>query len=177
MKLSKIEFYFNLYKKTPGDLEEHMDTLRQYASDSKTIVELGTRKVVSTWAFLAAHPEKMICVDIVHPQEYDAGYALNDAIVSCAEEGIDFKFIQEDDLKIELEKMDLLFIDTLHNKEQLSKELELHGNKAKKYIIFHDTEIPEMAETINDFLSKNEEWKLLENRHNNNGLIVIGRNG
>ena len=48
---------------------------------------------------------------------------------------IDFLFTEADVLKIEIEETDLLFIDTYHAYQQIKGEFELHGNKAKKYII------------------------------------------
>lgn len=174
-KMDSIEEYFLFYKTVKGDIEEHMDTLKKYASKSNSIVELGVRNLVSTWAFLAARPKKLISVDITHPITNGAKKAFDDAFRLARENKIDFAFIQADDLEIELEKTDLLFIDTLHTREQLTQELKLHADKARKYIILHDTEIPEMAETAFEFLKENKKWRLLEQRHNNNGLIVLGK--
>jgi len=175
MKLSKIEFYFKFLSDEPGDLDEHMDVIREYASKSETIVELGVRKLVSTWALLAGYPKKIICVDNVHPRDYGAEGVLNDAIQSCKEEKIEFEFLLANDLEIELPEVDLLFIDTLHYYDQLTAELKLHANKAKKYIIFHDTELPEMGQAIHDFLKINKTWKIIEHHRNEHGLMVLGR--
>ena len=80
----------------------------------------------------------------------------------------------------------MLFIDTLHQYGQLKKELNLHGNKAKKYLAFHDTvsfgredeKNPKgkgLLLAINEFLEKNKELKIIEDLKNNNGLIVLER--
>jgi len=174
--MNSIDEYFEFYKTVKGDIEEHMDIIREYAAKSETIVELGVRKLVSTWALLAGYPKKIICVDNVHPKDYGAQQVLNDATESCEKEGIDFSFILADDLTIKLEPMDLLFIDTLHTYEQLTAELKLHGIKAKKYIIFHDTEdIPEMYQAIKDFIKEHNEWNIVTHRKNEHGLTVIER--
>ena len=85
-------------------------------------------------------------------------------------------------LEIEIEPTDLLFIDTLHTYDQLIKELELHGNKSKKFIIIHDTETfggnkkkKGLEHAYKEFLTNNENWSLLEHFANNNGLTVLKR--
>ncbi len=162
----------------PSDINEHMPTLQKYASECKHITEMGVRTVVSTWAFLEAKPKKLVSIDI------------NDCPISQAQNlakdaGIDFAFIRGDTRKIEIEETDLLFIDTWHVYEQLQKELELHANKAKKYIILHDTttfgvrgEDPNQLglwPAVEEFLNTNTNWKLRERFYNNNGLTVLER--
>ena len=63
--------------------------------------------------------------------------SVDNAIDTCADLGIDFSFHVADTRKIEIEETDLLFIDTEHNYEQIQKELELHGNKARKFILVY----------------------------------------
>ena len=43
---------YELAQRTPSDINEHLATLRMYASRVGSIAEMGVRKVVSTWAFL-----------------------------------------------------------------------------------------------------------------------------
>jgi outer membrane receptor for ferrienterochelin and colicin len=166
------------YKSVIGDIHEHMDTLSAYAFQSDTIVEIGTRYLVSTWAFLFGMPDKMTCIDIAHPNEYgDIGKNnLEEAINVCSLLNIDFKFIQGNDLEIEIPVADLIFIDTDHTYEQLSKELKKFGNNAKKFLIFHDTNEEEMTKAIYEFLEANMySWRILEKKDNCNGLMVLGR--
>jgi hypothetical protein len=160
----------------PSDINEHLPTLKQYASECETIVELGVRSMVSTWALLAGKPKSLISVDIVHPQEF--GTNIWDAMDAAQDVGITFDFVLKSSLEIDLPPCDLLFIDTLHTYAQLSKELELHESKAKKYIIMHDTAIPdllEMPKAVNEFLEKNPQWVVAEHFANNNGLTVLKR--
>jgi hypothetical protein len=42
-------------------------------------------------------------------------------------------------LEVDIDETDMLFIDTLHNGDQLEKELERSASKVKKFIAFHDT--------------------------------------
>ena len=98
---------------------------------------------------------------------------------------LDYKFFQADVLEIEIEETDLLFIDTYHTYGQLSKELELHGNKSRRYLIFHDTvtfgergedhKKPGIIKAIDEFLWENKHWSVRESFINNNGLVVLER--
>jgi cephalosporin hydroxylase len=161
---------------TPSDINEHLPLLKQYASECETVVELGVRYIVSTWALLAGRPKAMISVDIVDPKEYGADiqpvYAAADA------ENINFTFMKGSSLELEFPPMDLLFIDTNHTYEQLSQELKLHAPKAQKYIIMHDTnqdEFPGMVKAIEEFLEHNREWEVAEWHQHSHGLTILKR--
>lgn len=173
--MSIIEEKFEHYKQEKGDIEEHMYTLYTLANECDSVVELGTRKLVSTWAFLLAKPKFLTCVDIVHPYSYgDEGRENFDLAIRCAkEEFINFEFIYDDDLNIEIPECDLLFIDTEHTYDQVTSELNLHASKVKKYIIFHDTIIMEVYQAICEFLFCHNEWGTYLEFTNNNGLIVL----
>lgn len=173
-----IDGYFEHYKKIPGDIEEHLETLYGYAQQCESILELGTRKLVATWAFLKAHPKKMTCVDIVHPNQYGEEGQMNllGATMLCEQLGIDFEFIWADDLTLDLPNYDMIFFDTEHTYDQLSKELALYGSRANKFMAFHDTNVLEMTHAIFEFINKNLQWVIIENEENCNGLIVLGKN-
>lgn len=169
------------YCKEISDINEHMPTLYQYALECKHITEMGVRNVVSTWAFLNAKPDTLISYDI------HTSSNIKEVYTAAAEINTKFTFIQSDVLKTNIEDTDLLFIDTLHQYNQLTKELNMHANKVRKYIIFHDTSKFEYRDEYTDslgglwpaietFLEKNKNfWKLKERYTNNNGLTVIER--
>lgn len=191
----KIEDKFNLLKNTPSDINEHLDTIREYASKCEHLTEMGVRWVTSTWALLITNPKKLISYDIVKHEN------INEAIDLSKEYGINFNFITADVLKIDIKETDLLFIDTLHSYNQLFSELDKHSNKVKKYIILHDTEtfgfknedIYDHAsfivkglnindkfglkQAIKDFLITNEgeNWIIEKEFTNNNGLTILKR--
>lgn len=159
-----------------------METLKRYSEECDVIIELGVRSIVSTWAFLAAKPKKLISVDIHHPsyyKDYDAGGCDLELVNKLSQEqGTDFTFIQADTLQIELPECDLILFDTLHTYYQLSDELKLHGNKASKYLVFHDTETykKELMPAIKEFIKENNHWSLHEQFTNNNGLTILKHN-
>lgn len=134
-----IERQYRLKCVTPGDIQEHLPTLARYASECECVVEMGVSKICSTWALLYglsqsnALKRSMISVDI---ENIFMGF-----VSAKAEEvGIDFKFKNENSATVEIEKMDLLFIDTWHVYGHLKRELAKHHTKVTKYIILHDTE-------------------------------------
>jgi hypothetical protein len=171
-----IEEKYAALAAAPSDINEHLPLLKQYAAECDTIVELGVRYIVSTWALLAGKPKMMISVDITHPKDY--GGNLDEVEHACEEEDIVFTFIQADSRTINLPEHDFLFIDTIHTGEHLKAELEKHAHKARKYIGFHDTHLEgdtEMMDTINQFITLNPEWKIREDHKNNNGCTILAR--
>jgi hypothetical protein len=199
--MESINKKFEQHYNTPSDINEHLKTLYTFATSVSHITEMGVRWVSSTWAFLKAHPKKMISYDIIR----DAGVSEVESLAS--EHNINFKFIEADVLKVEIEPTDLLFIDTLHTYNQLFSELTMHAAKVKQYIILHDTvtfgtedeKIYDHASdfikdsaiygiqdsmknglqpAINAFLDSKEgqSWTMHMHFKNNNGLTVLKRN-
>jgi hypothetical protein len=192
-KSSSIIDYFNEKKSNPSDINEHLETLKKYTAECETVVEMGVRWVVSTWAFMAGLPKKITSIDIVSPNSYNNH--LDDVYKLSKLNGIDFQFKQEDTLSNNIEECDLLFIDTWHDYLQLKKELFRHHKKVKKYIILHDTvlfgfknepfyerleensgddNLPKgLIPAINEFCYHNPEWYIHERFSNNNGLTIL----
>ena len=163
-----------------SDINEHLPTLKRYAEECDHVTEMGVRTIVSTYALLMGKPKKMV--------SYDFRFVDTNFIKELVKDDTEFVFELADTLTLEMEETDLLFIDTLHNYNQLKKELELHGNKSRKYIIFHDTTTfewggesyegkPEVGlwPAIDEFLKENQHWEVYERFTNNNGLTVLKR--
>lgn len=189
-----LEQIVNSVYTTPSDINEHIPTLLEYASECKHITEMGVRAITSTWAFLGAAPEKLISYDMEDPSHYDSDIKM---VYKVAERyGLNFYFIKADVLKIDIEETDLLFLDTWHAYDQLKAELEKHSIKAKKYIIMHDTTSYEYRDepltsentfegekssgkglwpAITEFLDLHNEWELHKRYINNNGLTILKR--
>lgn len=185
--MNLIEEKFNTLYRTPSDINEHLPVLKKYAQECNVVVEMGVRSIVSTWAFISAMPKKLISVDIVHPSTYKNhdpnGCDLDIVSNLCSQNGIDFKFILSDTLKLNPIDCDLLFIDTLHDYEQLKGELNIHAGSCNKYIILHDTtQFALNGESfgkqgiwmaVEEFLQENKSWSIFEKLDNNNGLTVL----
>jgi hypothetical protein len=182
---------------TPCDINEHLQTLHEYAKGCQHITEFGTREITATWAFLAANPTKFVGVDIYESPN------LPHALELCKRNGIEFDWRHHSTLEpgFLTEETDFLFIDTAHTYGQLREELKRHGNQAKKYIGFHDTvtfgyvnEAPYLANkafedsipqdapkglvpAIDEFLEENPHWIREKVYTHNNGLTILKRIG
>jgi len=190
--MEKINLIYEKQCKTPSDINEHLPTLLRYAKECEHITEMGVRWVSSTWPFLLSNPKKMFSYDIVKLSQID------EVLNLCKDYEINYTFIEADVLKLEIEETELLFIDTLHTYNQLTRELDLHSDKCSKYIILHDTTyFGEHDETIYnhasneikniqtkkqglwnaviDFLEtdKGQIWEIKERFTNNNGLTIL----
>ena len=186
-----LEEKINEVYSKPSDINEHIPTLLKYGQKCEYITEMGVRGICSTWAFLGSNPKKLISYDIQDPSTW--GENIQNVKDTAEAYGIDFTFVLADVLKVEIEETDLLFLDTWHSYKQLKSELDLHSNKVRKYIIFHDTtSYADRDETsyehwgdewkaegvgiwkaIEEFLKSNSSWKLTERFFNNNGLTII----
>lgn len=174
-----IEYYYQLVSKHPSDINEHLPVLYEYAKTCSHITEFGVRSVVSTWAFLRAKPSKLISYDIEYHPNIEMAKKL------AKEEGVDFEYRLQDVLLSAVEPTEFLFIDTLHTYDQLKQELALHGNKASKYLGFHDTttfahkgengDMKGLLPAIEEFLKENSHWKEELRKTNNNGLTILKR--
>ena len=167
-----IEDIYQLKCGQPSDINEHLPVLKEYSSKVESIVELGVREMVSTWALLAGKPKRMLSVDIVYPKEFN----VREVEGLCKKENIDFEFLEASSLEIEIPICDLLFIDTIHTYEQLSKELKRHDNKVNKFIILHDTTSckEELEPAITEFI-ENGKWVIDKVYKNNNGITILKR--
>jgi hypothetical protein len=177
-----IEKEFAIAASSPSDIHEHLPVLYELAKDCNHIIEMGVRTGISTRAFLRVDA-KLISYDIVTDQK------VVDLINEAKKAGKDATFIEADVLKIDIEETDLLFIDTWHTYEQLKQELSLHGNKSRKYMVFHDTNTfglkneggqaystsQGLLPAIIEFLMVNPHWRFKKFLTNNNGLTVLER--
>lgn len=188
---------------TEGDINEHLFTLCDYAKQSRVIGELGVRGGASTLALSlgllngGTLGKRLLSVDIDN-----CGLAPAFSLArSC---GLDATFIQEDSIKVQLPKMDLLFIDSLHCYAHLKNELETHHQRVSRWIILHDTEVYgrtsdlvrfnhdliSMSEktgysieglykglsfAVDEFLAQYSEWSIERVHHHNHGLTVLRR--
>lgn len=161
-----------------SDIARDLWILHEYAGRVDTIVEFGVRSGVSTIAFLAAQPRKLTSYDIEDCPSLDT--------MNIAKGKTEFTFVRGDTLEIPpVQDADLLFIDTLHTYDQLSKELERHADGVKHFIIMHDTvsfgtegedgSKPGLIQAYQDFLKANPAWRLDLISTAQNGLTVLRR--
>lgn len=165
-----IDDYFNQKCKSITPINEHLDTLKQEGGRCARIVEIGVEHGNSTTAFLSARPAQLTSIDI-NPEVANYIKYLTDLNVPM----VNHDLIIGDNLSMDIPKCDLLFIDTHHTYDQLTKELERHHSKVTRRIIMHDTTAyPECLRAVEDFLTRHN-WYILFHKSNNNGLTCIER--
>lgn len=182
-----------------SDINEHLPTLYNYASRCESILELGIRDCISSWAFVYGllnnnKPKKKIFLNDILPCKID------DLLEKTEDLNIDIQYQWINDLELDInEKYDMTFIDTWHIYGQLKRELAKFSKITNKYIIMHDTTIDgEFSEccrskyiafdseytrqeltlglwyAISEFLENNKDGWVLHKRFTNNcGLTIL----
>ena len=137
-----METNYQIRKDRPSDINQHMETLKNYAKQCESVLELGVRGVVSSWAFAygltlnGSQNKFLFCNDLV---PCDLGFLKSE----CNLNKVDLQFEWCSDLQLEMPEnsFDLVFIDTFHVYGQLKRELHKFSKVARKYIIMHDTTV------------------------------------
>jgi hypothetical protein len=159
------------------DIHEHLPLLAQLSAECSCVVELGVGRAQSTRGFLRNNIE-------LHSYEYSPLPGIPEYFQEARESGRNVTLHVADTREVEIPECDMLFVDSLHVYEQVQKELELHANKVKKYIGFHDTTtFADNGEfggrgiwpAVQEFIDSHPEWQMIERRTNNNGLTVLKR--
>lgn len=190
--------------KTPSDINEHLETLFEYATKCDSIIETGVRGCVSSWALIYG---------LLNNNNLTKKILLNDIEKCNIEELLEFtknldiiinyEWINNLNLVID-ENYDMVFIDTWHVYGQIKRELNKFSKITNKYIIMHDTTVDEIyGETIRcgmnavqqseisgipieeinlgiwpaieEFLLENKNWIIEKRYTNNNGLTILKR--
>ena len=188
----------------PSDINEHLPVLFTYARECESVIELGVRGCVSSWAFLYGllnnnkATKKILLNDLTECN-------VNELVSVARSLNVDINYKWVNDLELEVDGMyDLTFIDTWHIYGQLKRELDKFSKITKKYIIMHDTEIDGiqgetirnswdavkqsqetgftveeinsgLQKAIDEFLESNNDWRIKQVYKNNNGLTILER--
>ena len=131
---------FLLAKNNASDINEHIQTLADYAAMSSTVLECGVRSGNSTWGMVFglmnnnSEVKKLVSCDL----NRDPSFEFRTPLVNKV---LDFKFWIGNDLDYpDDENFDLIFIDTWHIYGHLKRELAKFAPMCNKYIIMHDTD-------------------------------------
>jgi predicted O-methyltransferase YrrM len=120
----------------------------------KLIVELGTWKGWSTAHLAAPDPEcAVITVDIAPQREFEAILPKYPNIVFIKGRTDDFEVLNQ----VDDGKADICYVDTIHEREYVSKEVALWGRKVRRggIILFDDV-------LMNDDMKRFWDWLPLE---------------
>lgn len=190
---NSVKAIYSKYLEKCADIESdiyyHLPKLKEYAERCKHCTEFGVRIPTSTYAFLAAKPNRLVSYDIGRYPQVDEVEKL------CLEEKQDFQFVLANVLEVEIEETDFLMIDTYHSYNQLKAELTKHAHKVKHYIVIHDwfthkhksenwypgvadfMSCPEgLYPAVMEFLAENKDFSIDYETDENNGLIILKRN-
>lgn len=173
---------------TPADCNEHLPTLRELAKASRKVMEIGTWTGCSATGLLMGLLESeeeqktLFVVDI--NEDYLQGTKQQLSRFELPE-NVKIEYLKGDSLRIDIDTVDTLFIDSWHCYDQLHTELTRHAKDVRKFIALHDTvtfgfngedgKSPGLQDAIDDFLVENEDWKVQAVYENNNGLTVLER--
>jgi hypothetical protein len=151
----------------------HHDAIAKYLESNDVYKELGTHQGGTAAAACKMHPKQIILIDnnmnLFKPNKkhFDK---------YCFENDIKLEVIESDSQSINtLKESDVMLIDTVHKYDHIKKELFLHGNLTRKYIIAHDTATnPQLHKALEEYCS-DQPWKVIERFTKNVGYSVIGR--
>lgn len=173
---------FEQHQKVVSNINEHMEILKQYASQVNHVTEIGVGcDANSTISFIAGKPEKLISYDIVD-------YPIRNEVKEWAKNnGVDWEYRIEDSLN-SIEETDFLFIDGEHTYYRVKLELYAHESKVKRFIGFHDVVsfasrnedpgktgknfVEGIVPAIFEFL-QGSKWVVDYYAYNNNGLLIL----
>lgn len=72
--------------------------------------------------------------------------------------------------------VDLLLVDSVHKPDHLQKELDLHAQYVRKYMVFHDTKhVPSLYQVLVRFTSGISPWEISEHINEGHGVTVLKR--
>ena len=155
---------FNYLCYLKDDINEHLPILFKYASECESIIELGVRGCVSSWALvygLLINNKNKKSILLNDKKSCDIQELLNsiNLINNSLSQKLVVNYEWKNDLDLDInENVDLTFIDTWHVYGQLKRELNKFSKVTNKYIIMHDTTIDAIqGETIrNDWDAKQQ---------------------
>lgn len=159
------------------DIHEHLPTLSALTQNCTHVTELGVGWAQSTRAFLRHDVE-------LHCYEYQPQPGIPEFFEAAKAAGRNVTLHIADTRLVEIAETDLLMVDSLHIYEQVKEELRLHADKARKYIVFHDTTSYEVRgefggrgiwAAVQEFIDEHPEWQMIMRYTNNNGLTVLRR--
>ena len=159
----------NIRWKMVGDMYKRLDYIQKTFIGVETITEFGPFQGCSTAAWISLRPKKFVTVD--------RGMSLDIPVFQQAAEevGVSFKFVIGNDLEIDIEPCELLFIDTMHTEDHTFNELQRHADKISKYLVFHDVN-PNRFNTlkgINKWWVNHSEWQLKYQDFEDCGFMVL----
>jgi hypothetical protein len=153
------------------------DAIKKYMKECKSYMELGTHQGGTASIAMLCKPNRVFLVDM--DMSRYRKFLAPIAQEWCDKNDIELIVKEADSTSIGTINMtDMLVIDSYHHPEHMKKELSLHGNNVRKYIIAHDTSIvnnkanDSLYQAIRQFADANG-WEVIERGTTNVGYTVI----
>lgn len=125
-----LESIYNDHAAGNTAISVHLPRLRALAEGLELAVEFGVKRGASSSALLLG-ADHVVSYDIAStPEARELKRVAGDR----------WEYWIEDSRRADVPECDLLFVDSLHTFEQCRDELAVHGNKASKFLVFHDTQ-------------------------------------
>jgi len=164
----------NLYNRhtNPLTLTVYHQLIRDLAEECETWTEFGIYQGHSLSAALLTKPKKVRGYDVSLDNYAESSHLFEKF---AQENDIDFEIITDDTATCPvIDETDVLHIDSLHTYEHCKKELARHGNRVRKFILFHDTTYaPKVYNAINEFIGR--DWKVVTRSTVGVGYTLIKR--
>lgn len=153
------------------------DAIKKYMKECKSYMELGTHQGGTASIAMMSKPNRIFLVDM--DMSRYRKFLAPIAQEWCDKNNIELIIKEADSTSIGTINMtDMLVIDSYHHPEHMKKELNLHGNNVRKYIIAHDTSIvnnkpnESLYQVMKQFADTNG-WEVVERGLTNVGYTVI----
>lgn len=153
------------------------DAIKKYMKECKSYMELGTHQGGTASIAMLSKPNRVFLVDM--DMSRYRKFLAPIAQEWCDKNDIELIVKEADSTSIGTINMtDMLVIDSYHHPEHMKKELNLHGNNVRKYIIAHDTSIvnnkanDSLYQIMKQFADANG-WEIIERGTTNVGYTVI----
>ena len=186
--LQNLEDKLQLRCDTKSDINQHLQTIRKYASVCDHITEVRSRWSDATWALLAGKPKKLVTYDYLHPSLF--GIDINEVKQMAGALCIDYELIVPNNQQpVEPEETDMIFIDNEHTFKGTIIDLMHYERYVRHYIVLAKTEVYAyidekltdterlgMMTAVEEFLTRYAgSWMVKEYRRNNFGLTILER--
>ena len=170
------EYYDRVYKlQSDAHKPEYMlvhDEIKKRIEDCNSYTELGINQG-TTLAIPVLKGISTITAYDITLGPYNRAKGLFDEHAKQLD--INYNVYEANTLAINIDPVDVLYIDTVHLYDHLIKELALHGGKANKFIIVHDTFVnnKELKIAVEEYVDANKEWSVVTDCEINVGFMTI----
>ena len=180
--LLKLEEEYRLRQKSKSiSTAPALPILRRFASECDTCVEFGVRTATSTIALLLG------CRGKVYSYEMEKLPQWHDPLKKLVGDKWVLTYGRSE--KSDVPECDLLFHDSWHNYEQVKAELDAHADKARKYLLFHDSigcagpftqknngvKHRGFRLAVDELMIRDTSWFIKEHHDIKGGLLVLER--